>query len=368
MHRSFKFVVLSFEKIVAPRLQAPGERNASAPPDDLLAPTRSGSTGTTRFPAAFMRHDAAELARFPQQGALWLEVELIRKLSPEAHAVMEFKSAIDLGITRKMLVHPALGQHRNDSWNLVLHRELHMTGDSRLFKDQATPSRIPVVEGKMIHQFESAVQKPRSWIEEAEGRKALLGRTSDLGQDLPYAHYRLAYRSVASSTNERSMIAAILPPGCFSVHSLNVAFQPVDESVQLLLLTFLNSFCFDYFLRQQVSANLTQFFIYQSPVPRLQPTDPAAKPLVDRAARLTCVNPRFTALAKQIGLEGQIPKSVDEPDRARLRAEIDGLVAHLYGLTEDEFAHILASFPLVADPVKVAARNAYRDVAKGLLH
>jgi hypothetical protein len=34
-------------------------------------------------------------------------------------------------------------------------------------------------------------------------------------------------------------------------------------------------------------------------------------------------------------------------ERQRLRDEIDGLVAHLYGLTKDEFAHILGAFPLV---------------------
>ena len=50
-----------------------------------------------------------------------------------------------------------------------------------------------------------------------------------------------------------------------------------------------------------------------------------------------------------------------------VRAEIDGLVAHLYGLTEEEFAHVLGTFPLVDDQVKVAAQNAYRDVAKGLV-
>jgi hypothetical protein len=38
-----------------------------------------------------------------------------------------------------------------------------------------------------------------------------------------------------------------------------------------------------------------------------------------------------------------------------------GLVVHLYGLPESEFAHILNTFPLVPDPVKVAAQNAYRD-------
>ena len=28
-----------------------------------------------------------------------------------------------------------------------------------------------------------------------------------------------------------------------------------------------------------------------------------------------------------------------------MRAELDGRVAHLYGLTEDEFRHILSTFP-----------------------
>jgi hypothetical protein len=54
-------------------------------------------------------------------------------------------------------------------------------------------------------------------------------------------------------------------------------------------------------------------------------------------------------------------------ERGRLRAELDGLIAHLYGLTEEEFAYILTTFPLVADPVKIAAQNAYRDVERGLI-
>jgi len=37
------------------------------------------------------------------------------------------------------------------------------------------------------------------------------------------------------------------------------------------------------------------------------------------------------------------------------------------GLTEAEFAHILGTFPLVAEPVKIAALNAYRDVERGLI-
>jgi len=77
--------------------------------------------------------------------------------------------------------------------------------------------------------------------------------------------------------------------------------------------------------------------------------------------------PEFDDLAKEVGL-GSHQQGVTEPfARARLRAELDGMIAHLYELTEVEFAHILHSFPLVPEPVKVAARNAWRDVERGLI-
>jgi hypothetical protein len=43
------------------------------------------------------------------------------------------------------------------------------------------------------------------------------------------------------------------------------------------------------------------------------------------------------------------------------------LLAHLFGLTEAKFFHILTTFPLLAEPVKVVALNAYRDVERGLV-
>jgi len=36
-------------------------------------------------------------------------------------------------------------------------------------------------------------------------------------------------------------------------------------------------------------------------------------------------------------------------------------------LTEAEFVHILSSFPLVPEPTKVAAQNAYRDIKRGVM-
>ena len=163
------------------------------------------------------------------------------------------------------------------------------------------------------------------------------------------------------------MIATVLPMKCFSGHSINVAEEPTKARDVCLLTAVANSVSFDYYLRQQVSANLTQYFIHQCPVPRPAEHDALANAIVRRAARLVCVAPEFNEFAREAGLTGHEESVTDEAKRARLRAEIDGLVAHLYGLTEEEFAHILGTFPLVADPVKVAARNAYRDIAKGLL-
>ena len=91
-----------------------------------------------------------------------------------------------------------------------------------------------------------------------------------------------------------------------------------------------------------------------------------ARSVVARAARLTCTTPEFDTLAKK-GPEIPREGATNPAERARLRAELDGLIAHIYGLTEAEFAHVLSAFPLVAEPVKVAALNAYRDVERGLI-
>lgn len=91
------------------------------------------------------------------------------------------------------------------------------------------------------------------------------------------------------------------------------------------------------------------------------------KKILNRGARLTCISTEFGSLAREVGLSSHKQGVTDPAERARLRAELDGLVAHLYGLSETEFAHVLTTFPLVPEPVKIAALNAYRDVERGLI-
>ena len=74
-----------------------------------------------------------------------------------------------------------------------------------------------------------------------------------------------------------------------------------------------------------------------------------------------------TACSKNNELNEGSVFQMDAMPQTQLRAELDGLIAHLYGLTESEFAHILTTFPLVPDPAKIAAQNAYRDAQRGLI-
>jgi hypothetical protein len=47
------------------------------------------------------------------------------------------------------------------------------------------------------------------------------------------------------------------------------------------------------------------------------------------------------------GVHDRLPDRRDTGDRAQLRAEIDAYVAHLYGLSRDDFAYILDTFPVL---------------------
>jgi hypothetical protein len=346
VHHSFKFCLLTFTK---------GRKTESFEAAFRLNPREAISVENLD---AFL-HDGEEHIR--------ITTELVRKLSPDSISVMEFRSDKDAKISEKMFRHPLLGQQVEGSWTFRLMNELHMTGDSGIFKESLGKGRLPLYEGKMIHQFISDFSSPRYWVNEVEGRRALLGRQVDKGQVLSYQNYRFVHRSIARTTDERTMIGTILPPRCFYGHSLNGTSVDLRGNELLFVTGLLNSLAVDYSLRLRISANLTMFFVYQLPVPRLTAKDPQFVPIAERVARLICTTPEFADLSTEVGLKRHNAGVSDPVKRAELRAELDGLIAHLYALTEDEFVHVLSTFPLVPDPIKVAAQNAYRDVERGLI-
>jgi hypothetical protein len=253
---------------------------------------------------------------------------------------------------------------------------------------QTTPTSIPVYEGKMIHHFTHSYEKPQYWLTEKDAKEFYSQSCYPA-----WKFYRLAYRAVASSTNETTMICSILPKNTGSVNSVRVIelftesddrkkpVQMITTSEQLFLTAVMNSFVINYITRRKVSANLSAFFIYQLPVPRLKSGSWYFEQLVSRATRLICTDHIFSELWDEIfdsswgklsttqegssslndwdtltkewkntcGVYGWDATKHDIDDRARLRCEIDALVAHLYGLEKTELEYILTTFPAVKE-------------------
>ena len=326
---------------------------------------------TTSFRVAFRINPreavaATELDEFLNSDAnhLRIPVDLVRRLSPDSLSIMEFKSKVDIAIAEKALKFPLLGEKIDDSWNVQLIREFDMTNDSALFKTSPANGRLPLYEGKMIWHFDHRFAQERYWVDEKQGRKALVGKDEDSGQMLDYQRYRCGIRAVASNTNERSLISSVIPAGAFCGNSVLTTVTGLIEDVQtMFLVAVLNSLVVDSLLRLKVTTNINMFFLYQLPIPRLTKGDQTFKQIVLRAARLICTTPEFDTMAKSVGMTGYKAGATDPTERARLRAELDALVAHLYGLTEEEFSHVLATFPLIHQSVKDDALAAYKAAA-----
>ncbi|MCX6880595.1 MAG: ATP-binding protein [Verrucomicrobia bacterium] len=340
---------------------------------------------TTTFPAAFMRHDVTDLQLFPSIDSLLVPVDLIKKLSPDSVSVIEFKVQTDIEISKKMLRWPLLfGDDKG--WNLELYgEELNMTRSADFFLNH--PTKFPLFEGGMIWQFDHRYAEPRYWVKEADLREAFRGKRikridglkkcpKDLRND--YEVPRLAIRKIASNTNKRTLIVGLLPANSFTGNSLSVHFpfwHTKEKYNQLrfschelmILMAVLNSFVVDFILRSRMTTNLNLFFLYQLPIPHLNSTHPAFRPLVERAARLVGTAPEFDDLLTEVFGKKATHKThgvTDPQDRLTLRAQIDALVARLYDLTKEEFQHILATFPLVDESVKTQTLNTYRELVK----
>lgn len=355
----FKFVVLSFEK---------GEN-------------------TKKFPTAFMRHDVEELTNFPQYGSVTISVDLVKRLSPDSYSVIEFKSEQEVSIAETVSKYPMLAGD-TEGWNLELYgEEMNMTRSAGSFLTKST--KFVLYEGGMIWHFTSQFSDARYWINEKEIKadflskrikriEGLYDQPKDLKND--YETYRLAIRKIASNTNERTLISTIIPKYAIAGNSLTVNFPFKHDKKkynelnfgndQLFVLTsILNSYVTDFILRSRVTTNLNLFYLYQLPVPRLKPKDKWFTAIVERAARLICTTEEFAELWEEVMKTKWAEKksATTEYERNKLRAELDGIIAHIYGLSEEEFAYILSTFPIVSQPQKVATQNAYRDVERGLI-
>ena len=161
----------------------------------------------------------------------------------------------------------------------------------------------------------------------------------------------VALRRQASTTNETTAIAAVLP---FSGAEGSVSCffgKGLDVETTSFLCAVLSSFAFNFVVRlRQSGANLSKGVYEQIPMPdpervRAQWTD-QPRYIDERVLELSYCADDLRAYAEAAGHLGA-PFRWDPSRRELLRAELDAALFHLYGLERGDVDYIMDTFPIV---------------------
>ncbi|MCB9495962.1 MAG: N-6 DNA methylase [Fibrobacteria bacterium] len=155
----------------------------------------------------------------------------------------------------------------------------------------------------------------------------------------------MGFRDIARSTDERTVIANVLP--CVAVGN-NLPLMQFDGILEYdlkrfaCLLANLDALVFDFVARHKVGGVHLNFFLVKQ-LPVFPPSDYTPADLdfiVERVLELTYTSWDLQSWAKDLGYHGE-PFPYYPDRRAVLRAELDARYARLYGLTRDELRYIL---------------------------
>jgi len=168
---------------------------------------------------------------------------------------------------------------------------------------------------------------------------------------LPCLHPRIAFRDITNRTNQRTVIAALLPPQVFLTNKAPYLLWPEgDERDETYLLGVLCSIPLDWCARRVVEINLN-FHIFNSlPVPRPDRDDPLRREVEQIAGRLAAVDERYSDWAETVGVP--VGSISDDGEKADLIARLDAAVALLYGLDREDVIHIFETFHEGWDPTE----------------
>jgi len=358
---------------------------------------RTAEQGEAEF--AFFARQVEDL-RDPER-RFTLSAADLALLNPNTRTCPVFRTRRDAEITkavyRRVPVLVKEGPPEENPWGISFLRMFDMANDSHLFRTREVLERegwrlegnvfvrggesgaleryLPLYEAKMMHHYDhraadvitsetalvrqgqparidSATHRdptrspvPRYWVAEREVELRLGDHHGGL----------LGFTDVTSPTNERTVIAAIVPP--YGVgHSMPLIVGTRSAADLLLLEASLNSYALDYVARQKVGGiHLTFFVLSQLPV--ISPhalqeqhawTRPltAASWLIDRALELTYTSWDLKEFAARCGYDGP-PFAWDEERRFQLRCEIDAAFFHIYGVGRDDVEYIMETFPIV---------------------
>jgi len=303
--------------------------------------------------------------RFDERRRFTLTPEDLARLNPNTRTAPIFRSQADAELTAKIYRNvPVLwDETREDGnpWGLSFRQGLfNMTSDSHLFRTAPGPGLVPLYEAKMIHQFDHRFAtytggdedstrevtkeekqdpefrvRPRYWVPEAE----VEARLRDRGWDRPWLQ---GWRDITNATNERTVIASVIPRvGVGNTLPLLFTDPRFDAPRVACLLASLCSLVLDYVARQKVGGTHLNFYLgRQLPTPGPSQFDGAL--IGNIATRVAALSPGADMSHFRDALCG-VPVSRPLTSEAApvIRAELDALLAHRFGLDRDDLRFVL---------------------------
>jgi hypothetical protein len=332
---------------------------------------------TTLVRMGFGKRELSEWAE-AECSSIKVPAEDLNLFSPASRSIPELESSIDLSLMRSLFANGRLlGSEQAASWGVKYLSEYHMTQARKagqyIAVDRAITESMQVrpghwrkdgqdlvafYSGKMISQFDFAFQ---GWVSghaaaatweplaftQKDWRPEFVSPLSEVRHQWG-GGTRLVFRDFARATDERTMIAAVIPAWPCG-NKVPVLGEEGHMKVvhQLALCCILNSFSYDFIVRNRITGmNLNKFILDETPVPDLT-TTPIQLSVI--GARLCMVNDVFAGAWLEL-LETcpelherplQQYWAIDFADRLELRAISEAIVALIYGLNEDQFRWIL---------------------------
>lgn len=330
---------------------------------------------------AFYLHSVDELDDPKRE--LQFSADDFKRVNPNTGSAPIFRNQRDADITLRLYrEHPVLvdrsdGEERR-VWPVKYLRVFDMTNDSHLFLTRAEVEQrgvraAPLLVGKMLWHYDHRaagvsvnpnsvhvaanslptseaqhvapdfVPEPQYWIDVAAHPDKL--------------SWALGFRDITNPTNSRTVIAAIVPHRLAGNTLPMLVAADGDTATAAawlpLLLANFNSIAFDFVTRQKAKWTHLNWFILEQ-LPFIAPVrfeERIGKHKIDDFIRDQVLHLSYTAhdlapFARDLGYDGP-PFVWDDEDRRARMVVLDALFMHLYGLSEDDAAWILDSFPIV---------------------
>lgn len=341
--------------------------------------------GITDPKFAFFLHSVSELNS--RNRSFRMNFEQISFINPIVMSPPIVRSSPDLRLLEKLSRAQPFFIDLLNEWGVRYIRMVDMSNDSHSFHKldlkhnrgtqfpiQENQKMLMLYEGKMIsaynHRYASAVTRDHNSHRPGGSVYSDLDQLRDpsfkvtprfyVPENLVkdkirnYGHsWFIGYKDITSATNERTMIATVLPHTAVG-NKIPILLTNKTAREAACLLANLNSFVFDFIARNKIGNITLNWYIVKQT--NLCPPDLYQKIYLDgqllldwiskRVAELTFTSHDLEKWGEDLGFARE-PYIWNEDRRRSILIELDALFLILYGLNVRDVRRILSAFPIV---------------------